>query len=108
MFDQSDVERNKSTVMVSAILQIFIPFLFFIPYVSNKESEYCRFYANQGLWLCIASVASWVVAVIPVIGAILAFVINVARLVFCIMTAIAANNGERKPIPYVGEQELLK
>ncbi|MBQ5317313.1 MAG: hypothetical protein J6I96_07140 [Oscillospiraceae bacterium] len=107
-FDSADVQQNKSTVMLGAILQIFLPILFFIPYVSNKESEYCRFYANQGLWLLICWAIGGAVNVIPLLGQIASIVIIIATTVFSIMNAVNANNGVRKPIPFVGEKELLK
>ena len=65
-FDQSDVEQNKTMVLLSAILQIFIPILFFLPLVCCQNSSYGKFYANQGLLILLLYIASSVVLVIPV------------------------------------------
>ncbi|MBP5582155.1 MAG: hypothetical protein J6X85_10315 [Ruminococcus sp.] len=107
-FDSSDVQQNKSTVLLGAILQLFIPILFFIPYVSNKESEYCRFYANQGLWLLICWVVAGAVNVIPILGQIVSVILCIATFVFGIMNAVKAYQGIRKPLPVVCDKELLK
>ena len=50
-FDQNDVEQNKTIVLLTAVLQIFIGILFFLPLVCCQGSAYGKFYANQGLLL---------------------------------------------------------
>ena len=90
-FDQSDVEQNKTMVLLSAILQIFIPILFFLPLVCCQNSSYGKFYANQGLLILLLYIASSVVLVIPILGWIAGPIIGIANLVFAIM-----NGGKRK------------
>ena len=107
-FDQSDVEQNKSIVLMTAILQIFIGILFFLPLVCCKDSPYGKFYANQGLLIFLLGIAASVVLIIPILGWIAGPVIGIANLVFAIMNAVNANSGVRKGIPIIGGIELIK
>ncbi len=107
-FDQADVQQNKTMVLLTAILQIFIPILFFLPLVACQGSAYGRFYANQGLLLLLMFVASGVIAIIPILGWIATIVIGIAAFIFGIMNAVNANKGIRKGIPILGGIELIK
>ena len=107
-FDQSDVQQNKSMVLLSAILQIFIPILFFLPLVCCQNSSYGKFFANQGLLIFLLYIASGVVVIIPVLGWIAGPIIGIANLIFAIMNAVNANKGIIKGIPILGGVELIK
>ncbi len=107
-FDQQDVAQNKTIVLLSAILQIFIPIIFFLPLVCCKDSAYGKFYANQGLLLIIMYVASGVINIIPILGQIACIVIGIASFVFAIMNAVNANKGIRKGMPIIGNIEIIK
>lgn len=107
-FDQSDVEQNKTMVLLTAILQIFIPVLFFLPLVACQNSPYGRYYANQGLLLLLLYIGSVVINIIPILGQIVFIVVGIAWLVFAIMNAVNANKGVRKGIPILGNIELIK
>ncbi|MDE7304106.1 MAG: DUF4870 domain-containing protein [Oscillospiraceae bacterium] len=107
-FDQNDIEQNKTMVLLSAILQIFIPILFFLPLVCCQNSPYGKFYANQGLLILLINVIAGAVLIIPILGWIAGAVIGIANFVFAIMNAVNANKGVRKGIPIVGGIELIK
>lgn len=107
-FDQSDIEQNKTIVLLSAILQIFFPIIFFLPLVACQNSAYGRYFANQGLLLLLMYIASGVVLIIPILGWIAGPVIGIATLVFAIINAVNANRGARKGIPILGNIELIK
>lgn len=107
-FDQGDVGQNKTIVLLTAILQLFIPVLFFLPLVCCQNSAYGKYYANQGLLLLLLYVASIVINIIPILGQIVCIVVGIATLVFGIMNAVNANKGIRKGIPILGEIELIK
>ncbi|KJR49239.1 hypothetical protein UF75_0317 [Desulfosporosinus sp. I2] len=47
--DPSDIEQNKTMAALAY-------FLFFLPLIACKDSQYGRFYANQGLLVLILSV----------------------------------------------------
>lgn len=107
-FDQNDVEQNKTIVLLAAILQIFIPILFFLPLVCCQNSSYGKFYANQGLLLMLIYIAASAVLVIPILGWIAGPIVGIANFVFAIMNAVNANKGIRKGIPILGGVELIK
>ena len=100
-FDQNDIEQNKTVVLLTAILQcIGLGILFFLPLVACKDSEYGKFYANQGLLLLIASV---ICGIIPVVGWIAAIAVEV----FAIMNAVNAYKGVKKAIPIIGDKFVI-
>jgi uncharacterized membrane protein len=106
-FDQADVEKNK----LIAIIGYIIPFLFFIPLVSEaKDSKYAKFHANQQLILLITAVAVNILGtIIPIIGwfIILPFG-SLGLLILAIMGIINAINGEKKRLLVIGGFELIK
>ena len=106
-FDQADVEQNKSMVLLSAILQIFIPIIFFLPLVCCKDSAYGKFYANQGLLILLINVACTVVNIIPILGTIVCVVVGIANFVFAIMNAVNASKGIKKGIPFIGDKVAI-
>ena len=73
-FDSADVQKNK-VVCILAYLGI----LFFIPYLADKNSNFCKFHANQGfiftLLCCILFVISKILNVISIIDGILNYLI---------------------------------
>ncbi len=106
-FDQSDVDQNRTIVMLTCIIEIIVPFIFFLPLVACKESEYGKFYANQCFLLFICDVVAGVLTRIPIISY-LGWVIGVVMLVVGIINAINAYNGVRKGIPLIGTIEIFK
>lgn len=109
MFDKEDVDRNKSMIIVAAILQIFLPSLFFLPLICCKGSEYGKFYANQGLILLILSVAgAGSFGMLPIIGLVFAWIVRVIVLVLAIINIVNITKGVKKGMPVVGCIEILK
>ena len=113
-FDANDVAQNK----VMGILA-YIGILFLVPLFAAKNSPYSRFHANQGLVLCLASIAYGIVygilAVIlvwiPIIGWItiaLLGLVSIVFYVFMILGIINACSGEVKPLPIIGGITILK
>ena len=102
-FDQSDVEQNKTVVLLTCVLVIFFPILFFLPLVACSNSPYARFYSNQCLLIFLAYIISGIATVV-LVGVVLA----VAVFVFSIINAVNANNGARKGIPIIGGIEIIK
>ncbi|MCH5350321.1 MAG: hypothetical protein J1E40_13415 [Oscillospiraceae bacterium] len=102
-FDQNDVEQNKTIVLLTCVLILFVPILFFLPLVACGNSEYGRFYANQCLLLFIGYIISIATVLILVGG-----LIGIAVFIFAIMNAVNASKGLRKGIPIVGGIEIIK
>lgn len=102
----SDVEQNK----LMAIIGYIIPFLFFIPLVTEaKNSPFAKFHANQQLILLIAAIAVNVIgAIIPIIGwfIILPFG-SIAVFVVAIIGLINAAKGEMKEMPFIGGFKII-
>ena len=102
VFDTQDIQKNKGIAAVANI-----PFLFWLPFVSAKDSEFAKHYANQGLLFLIAFIVLPVVNIIPILGQIAWLVAYVALLVFVVMNIIAAANGEVKEAPLFGSIKIL-
>lgn len=102
-FDQSDVEQNKTIVLLTCVLVIFFPILFFLPLVACNNSPYAKFYANQCLLIFLAYFISGI-ATVFLVGIFLA----IAVFIFSIINAVNANNGMRKGIPIIGGIEIIK
>lgn len=106
---QQTSNEDEGNVKVMSALA-YLGFLFFLPLITNSESEFGRYHANQGLLLFIASIAVSVVgSVIPFLGwfIILPFG-GIFVFVLFIMGIMHAINGEKKPLPLIGEIQLIK
>lgn len=101
-FTSSDVESNKIIVAVCCIVSI----LFFLPLLMDKNSPYCKFYANQILTLfaceLVLGIVCAIIRLIPVIGAIIGTVAGIAALAVAILMAIGAFKGKAIRLPFVG------
>lgn len=102
-FDPADIEKNK---VISALAYLGI--LFFLPLVVCPDSKFGRFHANQGLVLLLFGIALSIVAVIPILGWIIAIVGSIASLVFFIMGLVNALQGKAVPLPLIGKIQILK
>lgn len=107
-FDQNDVNSNKTLVLLTCILCIFVPILFFLPLVATKDSAYGKYYANQTLLLLLGYIAVTIVNIIPILGQIVWIVGMIALLVFYIMNAVNASKGIGKPVPFIGNFQIIK
>lgn len=94
--------------------------LFLIPLLAAKDSRFARFHAGQGLNLCLAGIAysivygiltalfaliSWGAA--AVIGTILG-IASLGFVVLVIMGLINVCKGEMKPLPLIGNIQIIK
>lgn len=101
-FDSADVQKNKVVCILA-----YIPILFFIPYITDQNSNFCKFHANQGfiftLLCCILFVISKIPNVISIIDGILNYLIFIAMLVAMILLMISASQGKAVKIPVIGD-----
>jgi len=117
-YTPTDIESNK----VMAVLA-YISFLVLIPLFAAKDSPYARYHTNQGLVLFLLSMAcgvicsliSSILAWIPIIGWIMAFLISIIEwaigivtLVLMILGIINAATGKAKELPIIGSLKILK
>ena len=102
-FDSGDVMKYQ----LQAVIPYLFPVLFFLPVISDKNSAFCRFHANQQLiWLIvwvIFGIAATIIGFIPFIGGIIKFVVWLALLAASVLLAIGAWQGKALKIPFVGD-----
>ncbi len=77
---------------------------------NSPKDEQTSFHLRQMLGLIILSIASSILAIIPILGWIIFPVGTLAAFVFWVIGLISALEGSRKPVPFVGEyfQEWFK
>lgn len=99
--------KNK---LLAAISYIWI--LCIVTILCSKDDAFARYHANQGLVLLIANivvgVANAILAFIPFVGAIIAWVLSIACFVFMILGIVNAATGKMKPLPIIGGIEIIK
>ena len=100
-YDAQDIEKNKVMALLAYII-------FFIPLLAAKDSKFARFHANQGLVLFLGGIIASVVAVIPVIGWIVAPIAGLVITVLAIIGILNALNGRAKELPVIGKFKILK
>ena len=95
-------EKEKTNGMIAYITIIG----FIIAFIQNQEikSEHVNYHIRQMLGLICLSFGSFIVGFIPFLGWIASPIVAIGVFVFWIMGLIGATNGERKPVPILGEQ----
>lgn len=101
-FDSRDV-RNYRMI---ATIPYLLPILFVLPYLAGKNSEYCRFHANQQLawFICtlIMAIIGLFVGIVTSAGTIVGWILFVLWLIVSICLMIGAYNDLAVKIPGVG------
>lgn len=96
--------------LLAAISYVWI--LCIVTILCAKDDAFARYHANQGLVLLIANiavtVAGFVLGFIPIIGAIISWLLGIVLFVFMILGIINAVKGEMKPLPFIGGIEIIK
>ncbi len=72
------------------------------------DREGARFHLNQSLVLFLANVIANLCSFIPVIGSVLAPILNIVLLIFWIIGLIYACQDKEKEIPLLGSIKILK
>ncbi len=91
------------TVAIVAYLTI-IGFIVALIMHGNKKTALGSYHLRQCLGLVITGFVVGAVAVIPLLGWLIAIISMPVFLVFWVMGLISAVNGQQKPIPLVGEK----
>ena len=104
-FEPSDVEKNKGMGILAYII-------WFIPLIAASNSPYAKYHTNQGLILFLYFIAVFIIAnilaFIPIIGWLIAFVLWVFGFVLWIIGLINSINGKAKPLPIIGKFTIIK
>lgn len=75
--------------------------------VGDKNDSFIRHHLNQALVIDLAGLIGGVFAVIPLLGAVVAGVVNIAGFVLDIMGAFGAYSGSTDPLPVVGDIHII-
>ncbi len=92
-----DVSDNKAIAAIG-----YLGILFLIPLLAKKDSDFAQYHAKQGMILFIFEIVLWIVAMIPILGWILAFIGWIFAFICFIMGLVNALNGVKKPLPLIG------
>ncbi|HKJ90611.1 MAG TPA: hypothetical protein VJ960_05725 [Oceanipulchritudo sp.] len=78
--------------------------------MNNPKKPLASFHVRQMLGIMLAGLVLSAIAIIPVLGWIVAFIGMIVIFVFWIMGLIGAIQGQQKPLPLIGErsQEWFK
>lgn len=98
-----DAEKNKLFAILAYII-------FFIPLLAARDSKFAMYHANQGLLLLIAGVVLNIVGgIIPFIGPLIIMPLgNLAVFILFIIGVLNAAGGRAKPLPYIGNYQIIK
>lgn len=113
-FDSNDIDNNKAMGVLA-----YLSWLVLIPLFAADKSKFARFHVNQGLVLAIVELIWWVIETvltivfgfIPVVGAIVAFVLSIPNILFLVLAIIGivnAVNGKAKELPIIGKYKVIK
>jgi uncharacterized membrane protein len=95
-------EKNK---VIAALAYV----VFFLPLLMCRDDEFAMYHANQGLLLLIFGWAgNFILSIIPIIGWMLIPLFSLVVFVFFILGVINALKNEKKPLPFIGNFEILK
>lgn len=93
-----DIEENK---LIAAIG--YVSLLCLIPLLAKKDSKFCQFHGKQGLVLFIAEIITFVIGVVPILGWLIGFVLNICWIILSIVGIIKALGGEFWELPILGQ-----
>lgn len=95
---------NKKTTDILAYITVFGLIIAFV--AGDREAS--KFHLNQALVIWLISIASGVVAIIPIVGTIVGLVVSIFCLVCWIIGLVGAVQGTENPAPLIGKIQLLK
>ena len=100
--EKKSIDEGKGLAWLS-----YLGILLLIPLLVNKDNEYSKFHVKQGIVLLIcwiiSSVASIILAFIPIIGWLISAAIWIFLFVIMIMGIIKALSGKTELLPMIGK-----
>lgn len=75
--------------------------------MGDKTDPFMRHHLNQALVIDLIGLIAGVFAVIPLLGAVIAGVVNIAGFVLDLMGAVSAYQGSRAPLPFIGDIHII-
>ncbi|MBO7364777.1 MAG: hypothetical protein J6Z23_04005 [Lachnospiraceae bacterium] len=101
--DPADIEGNKLMGILA-----YLSWLVLIPFFVAKESEFARFHVNQGLLLAVVEIIAVIIGLIPFVGPIIAWLVNICCAILSIIGILNVVNGKAKELPIIGSYRLIK
>ena len=110
MAEEAKQKANAQGVEDVKVMAALAYVIFFLPLLTHPNNEFGKYHANQGLILLLLAVAIQVVGwAIPFLGWFLIVPIgSLLVLVLFVLGLINALNGQKKPLPVIGQFELIK
>jgi uncharacterized membrane protein len=103
---QAEIDSGKTMAILSYIPIAALGLIISIVCVAQKNNAFSLYHAKQALTLYICAIAAYVVC-IPLIfvcvGGPLMVLVGLATLVLCVLGIVNANNGQCKPLPWLGQ-----
>ena len=75
--------------------------------MGDKSDPFMRHHLNQALVVDLMGLIGGVFAVIPILGALIAGVVNIAGFILDIMGVVSAYRGSTEPLPFVGDIHII-
>ncbi len=101
---------DRSNEILFSILGYF-GILVLVPILAGKDSEFCKFHANQGLLLLIGEVICGILSAMGsffFLFSIVGSLLGIAIFVFFILGLVSAAKYEMNPLPVIGGIKILK
>lgn len=98
--------NNRQNIIAAISYITWIGFIIAIV-TGDRSDRFVAHHLNQALVIDIVSVVSGVLVVIPILGAMVAGVVNIAVFIFDIMGAIDAFRGGMIKLPFVSDIHLI-
>ena len=97
--------RNPKVAAVAAYIT-WVGFIIAI-IIGDKSNRYVMTHINQALVINIISILGGVLAVIPLLGGIIGWLVSLAVFIFAIMGIGRAAVGSDEPLPYIGDIHII-
>lgn len=91
--------ENKNAIAVLCYLGILV----IIPLLMAKDDQFVKYHVKQGLVLLIAFILINVVAIVPILGWLVAMVGWVVGIVLMVIGIVNVLGGKKKPLPIIGQ-----
>lgn len=95
-------KTKKEKVNPIAILN-YLGILVLVPLLIEKQDEFVKFHARQGLVLFIAEIGTALISWFPIIGWLFGFFLWILWLALSIIGIINVLNGKKTPLPIIGQ-----
>jgi len=94
------VENEKACAILSYLL---IGIIWYFADDKMKKSSFVKYHVKQGLVLLIADIIVWAISGIPLLGWVIAPLLNIGLIVLLVLGIINAANDKEKPLPLIGK-----